>query len=435
MPLTSLRLQHFKCYADSGVIPLAPLTVIFGKNNSGKSSILQSLLLMRQTLDAPEHGARLNLRGPLYPAGNYADIVHQHASHHRINMQFGFSHGGLEFEFSAGEPQPPRMTRLKISAPEVDSLEFRTTPGAGGPYEMLIANQSMGKQEDANFFFPAQRFFPLIGNEPRKAGRPNDRRRATRELAGSIMADFAHTLLNLKMVGPFRRQPERRYEYEGPIPARVDVAGEYVVNALLEDLTRRRRRGELIRAVNRWLKVVGRVRLMSFHRISKSARIFEIRLKDTDSGRWANFADVGFGIGQALPVFVEGLRTPDGGLFMVQEPEIHLHPDAQLRMADFLISLVRSGKHVIAETHSEALLLRIRRSIVSKKSGKATHGLTPDQVSIIYVDKRTDGTSHTKPLVVDELGQVSDWPAGFMDEATKERMAILQQMADAEVTP
>ena len=72
MPLTSIRVQNFKSFADSGEILLAPLTVIFGRNNTGKSSILQSLLILRQTLDAPADVARLNLRGPTYGAG----VVH-----------------------------------------------------------------------------------------------------------------------------------------------------------------------------------------------------------------------------------------------------------------------------------------------------------------------------------------------------------------------
>ena len=153
-------------------------------------------------------------------------------------------------------------------------------------------------------------------------------------------------------------------------------------------------------------------------------RIFEVRLRDTDSGRWANFADVGFGIGQAFPVFVEGLRTPEGGTFVVQEPEIHLHPDAQLGMADFLVSLAKSGRHVIAETHSENLLLRIRRSMTGR-----TPALRREDVSILYVTKRPDGTSHVIPLEMDEMAQIKNWPKGFMEEATDERMAILRKVA------
>ena len=133
---------------------------------------------------------------------------------------------------------------------------------------------------------------------------------------------------------------------------------------------------------------------------------------------------MGFGIGQAFPVFVEGLRTPLGGTFIVQEPEIHLHPDAQLGMADFLVSLAKTGRHVIAETHSENLLLRVRRWMAGKSPK-----LNRKDVSILYVMKRPDGTSHVIPLEIDEMAQIKNWPKGFMEEATDERMAILRGMA------
>ena len=150
MPLRRVRLQNFKCIEDSQDISLAPLTVIFGRNNTGKSSILQSLLLLCQTLDSPEHGARLNLRGPLYPAGSFADIVHQHQSDRHVAMSFsveavdGQQIGQIEMEFSSDEPQPPRLARMKIHGTSTEPLEFRRGRGAGGPFELVIGDQSVG---------------------------------------------------------------------------------------------------------------------------------------------------------------------------------------------------------------------------------------------------------------------------------------------------
>lgn len=438
MPLTSIKLSNFKCFADSGEIPLAPLTVIFGRNNSGKSSILQPLLLLRQTLDSPEYGVRLNLRGLLWKAGSYGDIVHQHLSKQHIIMTFGVDCAGkewtppakVELEFRAEEPQPPRLTRLGIKANGIDALEIRRSRGRGGPYELVIGGRSLGLEKAAGFQFPADQFLPRFGEERRKVGRPSTRRVQTREFARNVLGEFEAVLRSMRAVGAFRRQPERRHEYVGQMPDVVDLAGENVVNALIEDaVTRRRNRGELLREVNRWLRLVGRVRLMPVYRISRTARIFELRLKDIGSGRWANFADVGFGIGQALPVLVEGLRTPPDGTFLVQEPEIHPHPDAQLGMADFLINLARSGRRVIAETHSEHLLLRLRRKIVQPMGGKRRRpAIRPSEISLIHVDQR-GGSSYARKLEVDELAQIRNWPRGFMEEATQERISLLEEAA------
>ena len=98
-------------------------------------------------------------------------------------------------------------------------------------------------------------------------------------------------------------------------------------------------------------------------------------------------------------------------------------------MADFLVSLAKSGRHVIAETHSENLLLRIRRSLTGKSPT-----LNRKDVSILYVNKRPDGTSHVIPLQIDEMAQIKNWPEGFMEEATDERMAILRGMAGISAT-
>ena len=99
-------------------------------------------------------------------------------------------------------------------------------------------------------------------------------------------------------------------------------------------------------------------------------------------------------------------------------------------MADFLVDLARSGTHVIAETHSENLLLRIRHAVVGlRANGRTGSRLRPEDVSIIHVEKESDGKSYARRLEMDELGQIANWPSDFMEEATQERMAIMQAMA------
>lgn len=448
MSLTGLTLRNFKSFADSGEITLAPLTVIFGKNNSGKSSILQSLLILRQTTDNPDYGSRLNLRGPLYKAGSYADLVHQHrsAKHVVFGLQVDGAastltgvrgrqiRGSIELEFASDEPNPPRLSRLLVrpeaTLRDVRRLEIHRGQGAGGPYKMAIGGVNLGGERNADFRFSPTSFFPIVGfREVTRVGRPNELQDRSRVSARQLIRVVTETLSSIRAVGAFRSEPERNYEFLGTGRSTPASLGADVVNALIEDSTRRRGRGQLFRSVNHWLKAVGHVRLLPIKNISKKARLFELRLRDTDSGRWANYADVGFGIGQALPVFVEGLRTQKGGLFLVQEPEIHLHPDAQLGMADFLVALVQGGRRVLVETHSEQILLRIRHAILAK--GKNGKPLLPTDVSILHVGKTKNGTSHVNQLKIDEFGQVENWPPGFLEEATSERLAILERQAAA----
>lgn len=450
VPLSSIRLLNFRCFADSGEIPIRPLTVVFGRNNAGKSSILNSLFLLRQTVSpGPYYEEGLNMRGPLYPAGTYADIVHKHRSSENISMDFelrtspeavrGSSiypeefrlkpmSGRLTIEFCSAEPQPPRLVRFQAEAIGAPTLEIRRGRGRGGPYELHVDGKYVANQREAEFSSGFLPYIPRFGLKSK--GRASEPFLNARQAALVLVREFRQTLSTLRAVGAFRAAPERRYEYQGRPPEAPDLTGAHVVHALIEDHMRRGKlRGSLLKSLNRWLKNVGRVRLMALRRISHTARLYEVRIKDVDSGRWANFADVGYGIGQALPVLVEGLRTPPGGLFIVQEPEIHLHPDAQLAIADFLIELSASNRTVIVETHSEAVLLRIRKAVAETHRGIGRgRRLQPDRVSIVHVQSNRDGASRVKALGVDELGQIRGWPKGFMDEVTDERFELLQTM-------
>src|SRR5579864_4792262 len=120
--IKSIRVEGFKSFHDTKEVPIGKLTVIFGKNNVGKSSLLQSLLLLRQTLDAPEASARLTLRGDLFDGGGYADIVHMHQSSRNIafslnileplRTQYEYM---LRLEYSSDEPGPPRLVTLTLN--------------------------------------------------------------------------------------------------------------------------------------------------------------------------------------------------------------------------------------------------------------------------------------------------------------------------------
>jgi predicted ATPase len=157
MPIQSIRLRNFRCFLDSGDIAIRPLTIVFGRNNAGKSSILDSLFLLRQTLDQPEYEDGLNMRGPLYPAGGFADIVHKHRSSQTITMEFGIAgarsfepvgapahrkySGKLTFEFASQEPRPPRLVRFRIESEDAPTVEIRRGRGRGGRASFILVGK------------------------------------------------------------------------------------------------------------------------------------------------------------------------------------------------------------------------------------------------------------------------------------------------------
>jgi predicted ATPase len=430
--LRHLVLGNLKCFGVPQQVPLAGLTLVFGQNNSGKSTILQSLLLLSQSLESPGFSAALNLSGPLYPAGTYGDVIHGHDLDLDLELQLGIESAGnapstIDLGFCCDDPRPPRMCLFRVAG-RGHCIAVTRGRGYGGPYVLQVDADRLGGEDDANFSFRAGSFLPILGDELRRRGRPNKGRVEARSWGNEVIESLASLLGGMRALGPFRRAPERRYESSGGAREAIDVLGRDFVDALVRErveATRKRKKvTTLLDGVNRWLVPLARVRV-ELDTVYGSQHVWELRLRD-DRGRWTNLADAGFGIGQALPVLVEGLRTPAGGVFLVQEPEIHLHPDAQLVMADFLVFLARSGRQVIAETHSEHILLRVRHRLLDSRELP----LAPEDLSLLHVawDKRL-GSSQVTALPVDALGQVANWPRGFLDEANEERLALLEAMA------
>ena len=155
-----------------------------------------------------------------------------------------------------------------------------------------------------------------------------------------------------------------------------------------------------------------------------------IRVQHPVTREHQNFADIGFGHSQVLPVLVGGYRQEAGSTLMIEQPEIHLHPRLQAHLADFLISTTRLpdersagrqrylGNQWIVETHSEALILRLQRRI---REGK----LDPNAVSVLYVQPAGRNGAEILRLRLDPSGEfIDEWPDGFFEESYREMFPV-----------
>lgn len=126
-----------------------------------------------------------------------------------------------------------------------------------------------------------------------------------------------------------------------------------------------------------------------------------------------DLTSVGFGTSQILPIIVQGLLTPPGGVFIVEQPEVHLHPAAQAKLADFFLGLVRAGVQCIIETHSEHIINRLRRRIAEDQE---TH--TERLIRIYFAERdRELGETRFTPVEVNQYGVIGEWPEGFFEQA------------------
>ncbi|KKM22284.1 hypothetical protein LCGC14_1626880 [marine sediment metagenome] len=136
-----------------------------------------------------------------------------------------------------------------------------------------------------------------------------------------------------------------------------------------------------------------------------------------------NLKHVGFGISQVFPILIEGVRIEKGNTLILEQPEIHLHPDLQMRLADFFISMGISGRNTIIETHSEHIINRIVRRVVEDND----HNLK-ELIGVYFVNMGKNGLE-IEEIIIDKKG-IINWPKGFFDEAMKEQSAILRKLRE-----
>ncbi len=172
-------------------------------------------------------------------------------------------------------------------------------------------------------------------------------------------------------------------------------------------------------AVTDWLKYLGVAE--SAKSIDKGKLGHELKISLTDGGPEHDLTHVGVGVSQVLPILVMSLLADRDSILVFEQPELHLHPKVQTRLADFFLSIVLMGKQCIIETHSEYLINRLRyRAATEGEGNRVTSALK------IYFVEKPSGSSTFREVEVNEYGAILDWPDGFFDQSQREAEEILR---------
>ena len=226
----------------------------------------------------------------------------------------------------------------------------------------------------------------LIGSTPLGVAYIN----VTNSYASSVYG----LLHNLTYLGPLREKLQRVYEQSGDPPSGVGSRGQLAPQVLFFN----RNRPEYAR-IQTWLRRFGFEGTLQ--PIEVSEELFQLRLVDGE-GVSVNVVDSGFGLSQVIPIIVEGLLSRPGAMLVAAQPEIHLNPKLQAVLADLFVEVALTGRNVLVETHSEHLVLRLRRLI-------AEGAFRVNDVALLYVEK-TGSRSTVKPVPMDAIGH-SLWDA------------------------
>jgi len=454
--IESLQLDNFKSWRQVGPMRLAPLTGLFGTNSSGKTSLMQFLLMLKQTAESPDRNLVLDLGDPrsFVELGTFRDVVHEHGLANPLQWRLAWR---LRERMRVVDPAARRAAPL-----EGDAIEYATSVrweknGSSASGRMAVARMAYqfagaefgmrpiaGHPGEYELFsthgrFAFKRVKGRAWNLPQPAkcyGFPDQVRAYFQNAA--FLSDFELAFEKLAgglyYLGPLREYPKREYPWGGSQPTDVGRRGERVVEALLASrdqgvlysFGKGKRRKALDEVVAMWLKDLGLIDSFEVRPIVSGGKLFQVWVRRQPGAQEVLLTDVGFGVSQILPVIALCYYAPEGSTVLLEQPEIHLHPSVQAGLADVLIEAVKSRNvQIIVESHSEHLLRRLQRRIAEEK--------LPPADTALYFCAIEAGVSQLTELKVDPYGHIENWPEGFFGddfgEIAETQKAILRRRA------
>ena len=450
--LTKLRIQNFKAWKDSGDIRLAPITVLFGANSAGKTSIPQLLLVLKQTAESSDRKRALQLGDgrTLTDVGTYDDAVHNHDVDQPLELH-------LEWKLAQPLEISDPLSRTKV---EGNTIGFGVTIRAGKRHEPLVSSfqyelrreaekvLSVGMtrrptgekfdltSESYNFVRHTGRAWPLP--EPfRFYGFPDETTAYYQNaaLVSDLVLALETTLRSIFYVGPLREYPKRLYLWSGESPDHVGERGDRAIEAILSAGNRafnwsaRQHTKPLGAVVAERLRSMGLISDFKVKPLGEHRKEFEVLVRTGPKLPEVKLTDVGFGVSQVLPVIVECFFVPRRSIVIFEQPEIHLHPKVQAELADLFVDAIRAREggvsrdcQFIIESHSEHFLRRLQRRIAEEK-------LSPADAALYFV-RTVDGSARIEELKVDPYGNILNWPEGFFGDEMEDLVARTEAQAN-----
>lgn len=398
MKLLAFNCHNYKAFREECEIKISPLTLFFGKNNSGKSTLLRLPRLLLRALSARVRSGFPIKVDELDFAGSFRELTHG-----------GLAHGAASFGIALDD----LGERWTLQA-NVQNIQ-NPIPAAGQPTEFSIVShlnitqpqQLCLEWEPQAKMIASYRGFgevPFRGLLPEMRGIHRQRWPFIEDWRERIQV-FEDRISHL---GPLRSNVPRVFEGGAAPPLGLDGAGAIACLAQNSDL---------LAQVSAWFQQHLNGWSLS---LDYAGSAYHCLLRR--DGISVNLADVGHGIQQVLPVIVQQLshRTASDNslLDLVEQPELHLHAAAHAPLGDLFLETARQGKtQVLVETHSENLLLRVRRRI-------AEGAVAPSLVALYFVLEQPDGCSSVKSIEIRADGSVDWWPEGVFAEGYEELKAL-----------
>ena len=437
-----VTLQNYRCFRERQEARLAPLTFLVGENSTGKTSFLA---LVRALREVAFESRVPDFRQQPYDLGTFSEIAYNRARGGAKSFEAGFSRTAplsdivvnqvpdesiffsATFESRNGVPYP---TTRRLSA---DGMSLEVTQDT---MRMVVSNR------EASVSVP--KIYPLRADDhldplftlvdPWRLWMRHSA--SFEESLNALTEDDMEQILDLSAVfpitfgdgqshnhtfagAPVRSTPKRTYDPSRPFQ---DPEGEYIPT-MLANMSRHApdEWQSLKSALEEFGKTSGLFNEIAVERLGKGEGApFQLQVRKSGGrlkGRWRNLIDVGYGVSQTLPVLIELLREDHASMFLLQQPEVHLHPMAQAALGSLFCQLASWNRQIIVETHSDYILNRVFMDVRDKKTN-----LKPEDISILYFEPgEQDVKIHS--IGLDEYGNIENPPLHyrqfFMDETRR----------------
>lgn len=465
--IKSIKVKNFKSLNVPFELPLRNILLLVGPNSSGKSSLLQAILMLKQTIDSRDMENPLLLNGKYVSLGSFEDIIFRHdldkdleielkISSHRLRrsaavylrqryivtkgqMQVRPRHrisekSLVEFEYEYGfNPLSVETINIKVSFRYdqkrkrifVDSYQAGTNIGNNEiiffkiyedgkkveiPLLKFTENQHKNIQKRlrrGKFYY---NFRPDIYEATFRATLKKAFFNYITDLSYSIPTVLDEEFSKVFYLGPLREYPQRYYIASGETPIDVGLRGESVIDIIFKDL--HYPESVVAERLAYWFKKFDLAFNIKLEPIASNLN--RLIVYDSYTKIPVNISDIGFGASQVLPFIVEGFHSPKNSIIISEQPEIHLHPKVQAELADLMLDIIRRGKFLIIETHSEHIILRLQRRIAEKSID-----IDNSKLNIFYFQETENGTK-VEQIRLNEFGQFLNWPDGFFEEDLNE---------------
>lgn len=388
--LTSIFLEQFKCF-EKLALPLAPLTLLTGLNASGKSTVLQALAVLHQTLTDNEWNNHLLLNHSAVSLGSVGDVINQISGRREFVIGLNTKEFGCQWKMEA-EDRSALLVPIREVLPMMASLSLEEI---NEPIQYLLPKQ---------FVEPARTLINILANM---------------------------TYLSADRLGP-------RETYPVGIPKQHNNVGShgeltpwvlyyYADKRPLDNLLRSDTPPTLTRQVEAWMQIFFPGINLQVEPI-RGANLMTLGIRTNQATDFHRPQNVGYGLSHVLPILTACLVANQGDLIVIESPESHLHPSGQSAMGEFLSLVAASGVQIILETHSDHILNGVRRAIKKNMDSNNTKNLLQNTDTLIHFFMRqsdNDNEPRIASPLINSQGNLDYWPEGFFDQIDKDTAFLL----------